>query len=330
MDRAASGKASSEWERDDALSAGMKELDAGVAPRFAAWFGRRLASVNSVWFRYRLRGIEHIPSGPVLFVGNHSGIGIVDAVCLMGVSQTTLAQRNARAMMHDAFVAAPVIGRIARAFGAVRAERAAARAALEKGYDVVCFPGGNLDSCRPATEHRKVVFGGRRGYVRLALEAGVPIVPMVTLGSHFTYLLMPGGAMLGRLTRSAGWLRSEIIPIPLATVGVLASIAMVACGLPWWLLALALVALVVPTPARVTTEILAPIDVAASTRHIADPEERVELAHRLVLGAIAKHLASMTHEQRGAGAALKYEEAHSVAGHWCEAECLPSPSRGLK
>jgi hypothetical protein len=52
-----------------------------------------------------------------------------------------------------------------------------ARAELAAGRDVITFPGGDLDAGRPFHLPRVVRFGNRRGYAKLALEAGVPIVP---------------------------------------------------------------------------------------------------------------------------------------------------------
>ena len=150
---------------------------------FAQGFGRSVHAVTRIWFRFELRGEEHLPSRPCLFVGNHSGIGIADVLCLLGGwIALTDGKRRCVGMMHKMFIGAPIVGWISAAFGAVPADRAHARAALREGYDVASFPGGDLDACRPFTEARRVVFGNRRGYVRLALDAGVPVVPVATIG----------------------------------------------------------------------------------------------------------------------------------------------------
>ena len=173
----------------------------------------------------------------------------------------------------------------------------AAEEAISAGRDVVVYPGGGLDSCRPLHLPRAVVFGDRRGYVRLALKTGVPVVPFATIGSHHTYLLLPWiGDALGARLRRWGVVRDARVPVPLASLGVLA--ATIACALgaaPLWALALAVAALVIPNPARITTDILEPIDVRAATALIEDPAARVEAAHRLVHGRLAAHVAAMRH-----------------------------------
>jgi 1-acyl-sn-glycerol-3-phosphate acyltransferase len=260
-----------------------------------------MSRISSVWFRYVLRHAERIPDTACLVVGNHSGIGIADVLCLLGAwTERFDGRRRAVGMMHKMFVDAPVVGTIARGFGAVQAHPDTARAAIAKGHVVACFPGGDLDSCRPFHEARRVHFGPRRGYARLALSTGVPIVPIATIGSHYTYLLLPGGAFIARVTGMKRWARCERFPLVLAAVLTLVVAALVlAQVLPWWSLGLAAIATLVPNPVRVTSEVLPPIDVCAATAHLASPEARVEAAHELVHGAIARAVATMRH---GAGA----------------------------
>ena len=288
----------------------MTDVDRHYRPRFARVFGRAMHLVARVWFRYSFRHPERIPEGNALFVGNHSGIGIVDVLCLIGAWTVAFdGKRRGVGMMHKMFIAPPV-GWIARAFGAVPAHPHAAREAFSRGYDVASFPGGDIDACRPFFEARRVHFGPRRGYARLALEQGVPVVPLATIGSHYTYLLLPGGAWIARVTGMKRWARCERFPLVLGTVLAFGVAALAVAGvLPWWSALVAAAVALVPNPTRVTTEVLAPIDVAAATAHIADVESRVEAAHALVHGAIARAVATMQHgtgaeEAKGAEAAV--------------------------
>ncbi len=264
---------------------------------FALAFGRFVHTISRVWFRYQLRGTERIPDRACLFVGNHNAIGIVDVLTLLGGWMHHLrGRRRIVGMMHKMFVTAPIVGRVARAFGAVPADPTSAKEALARGFDVASFPGGDLDACRPFTEARKVVFGARRGYVRLALELGVPIVPVATIGSHHTYTMLPGGSTIARLARMKQWARTERFPLVLG--GLLAVIAgglAIAGLLPWWGFGLASVVALVPNPVRITSEVLPAIDVCAATAHIEDPQARVEAAHALVLGALSHAVATLEH-----------------------------------
>jgi 1-acyl-sn-glycerol-3-phosphate acyltransferase len=276
------------------------DVDADFRPSVYLAFGALQNGWNRVWHRYELRGTERVPARPCLFVGNHSGLGIADVLCMVGAFRARFGlARRCVGMMQDLFVAMPIVGWFARSFGAVYASPDAARQAFARGYDVACFPGGDIDSCRPFTAHREVHFGDRRGYVRLALATGIPIVPVATIGSHFSYLVLPGGEQVARLARALGAKRSKRFPITLGALGVLLALILGALGVasPWWILA-ALLAAIFPTPVRVTSEILAPIDVRAATAHIADPAERVEAAHRLVHGALAEAVQTLRHARR--------------------------------
>lgn len=267
-------------------------------PGFYLSFGRAMHRLSRAWHRFSIRGTERIPRGPCLFVGNHSGIGISDVLCLLGAFAARYGlSRRCVGMMHVAFLRAPIVGHAARAFGAVYARRDSARDAFRRGWDVACFPGGDLDACRPMHEHRRVEFGPRRGYVRLALETGVPVVPVATIGSHFSYLLLPGGRTVARALGLKRLVRNERLPITVGAVLLVVACALAAAGVaPWWIVAAVALLAAVPSPVRITSEILPPIDVRARTAHVRDPEARVEAAHAIVHGALQDAVARMRHE----------------------------------
>ena len=64
-----------------------------------------------------------------------------------------------------------------RKAGFLPASREHAAAALKAGAATIVFPGGDYDAFRPTSVRNKIDFAGRKGYVRTAIEAGVPIVP---------------------------------------------------------------------------------------------------------------------------------------------------------
>jgi 1-acyl-sn-glycerol-3-phosphate acyltransferase len=231
-------------------------------------------------------------------VGNHSAIGIADVICLLGAWEALYGlRRRVVGMMHVSFVRAPILGWVCRKFGARLASYETGRAELTGGHDVVTFPGGDLDAGRPFYQPRVVRFGDRRGYVKLALETGVPIVPVATIGSHWTYLIAPGGAWLARMLVLPRRLRCDCLPVPLAAlVWLPAFLAWPLGWLPFWVSALLFAAMIIPNPVRITSEILEPIDVCGLTREIADPNERLEAAHQIVHGVLSRHVAAMQHD----------------------------------
>jgi 1-acyl-sn-glycerol-3-phosphate acyltransferase len=243
------------------------------------------------WFRFELRGVERIPAGPCLFVANHSGAGYADVICLLGeLGGRFGAGRRVVGLSHGFPLALPGYGDFLRSCGAVDASPEAARAAFARGHDALVYPGGDIDAYRGVHRPRDVVFGNRRGYVRLALEMGVPVVPMATIGSHWTYLVPPGLARLGRVLGLKQRFRTEVLPVTVGALGVGA-----AALLAPWALPFAVAAAVVPNPARITTEVLPAIDVRAATEGETDADARVERAHELVHGALQAAVRALRH-----------------------------------
>ncbi len=135
------------------------------------------------------------------------------------------------------------------------------------------FPGGDYDSYRPTSGANTVDFDGRTGYVRTAIDAGVPIVPIVSIGGQETQLFLTRGNWLAR---RLGLTKAQINILPLSF------------GFPFGLSAVLPPNL--PLPAKIVTEVLEPIDVIA--RFGDDPDvEEVDAHVRAVMDAALKRLA---------------------------------------
>lgn len=85
-------------------------------------------------------------------------------------------------------------------------------------------------------------------------------------------------------------------PLPFAWLVLLIVVPAWLLGwLPLWVFALIAVLALVPTAARITTQVLPPIDLQAATADLSDAAARVERAHQLVYGALADAVARMEH-----------------------------------
>lgn len=248
------------------------------------------------WFRYRFDGLEQLPDGPCLVVGNHSGFGIIEELMFATVWHDNFEGRRAWGLIHDAFIGLPVLGRYYGAIGAIPASPANARAALARGDVVLVFPGGDLDCCRPFHEADRVNFGARRGYVRLAREAHVPVLPLATIGSHWTWTFLPGGRFLASIPWVCRTFRTDCVPIPTALVVFLLAVAIAAVGIdPWWTVAVVGLLGIIPTPVKIHSELGPPMRLDGL-----DDEE----GHALVWGWLQERVAgqpsivSMTSEKR--------------------------------
>ena len=112
---------------------------------------------------------------------------------------------------------------------------------------MLVYPGGDWEVHRPVWERNRVEFHGRQGFVRLALETGAPIVPVVSAGGQETALFLSRGAGLARVLRLHRWLRVDVLPVSVA--------------LPWGLDVGDLLGHI-PLPAKIAIDVLPPIDVA--------------------------------------------------------------------
>lgn len=146
---------------------------------------------TTLYFRAEVNGLEHIPEdGPVLFVGNHSGGNMTpDSMVFMLAFNTHFGvERPVHALAHSLVTSWPVVGSLARRWGIITAGPTAAQLALERGACVLVYPGGDVETHRPWSARHEIRFDGRKGFLRLAREAGVPIVPVVSVGGQDTFL----------------------------------------------------------------------------------------------------------------------------------------------
>ena len=159
--------------------------------------------ISTLWFRGEVRNLEHVPEkGPVLLVGNHSGGNLTPDTIVFTVAFSTYfgVERPFYQLAHNLVLASPV-GPLLRRYGTVSASHEHAREALESGAAVLVYPGGDWEVHRPTWESGKVDFAGRRGFVRLARDAGVPIVPVVSIGGQETALFLSNGNWLAQAAR---------------------------------------------------------------------------------------------------------------------------------
>ena len=260
---------------------------------------RVLGPVTRRAFRYEMRGLDDVPPGPCLLVGNHSGAGVIEVLCMLPAWHAHFGEsRPVYAMTNKVSLAYPAAGPWLRSVGAVPASFDNGRAFLADGKDVLVFPGGDIESFRPFYQPRKVVFGKRRGYVRLALRAGVPIVPIATLGAHHTYLLAPGNAWLAQKLGLKKRLRLDSVPLTLGAAGALVATGLAVLSVVDPVIALAfIIGAALPLPVRITSKVLSPIHLHRTLPEGLTEEERVERGHEIVFGALQAAVAEMKHEE---------------------------------
>src|SRR3989440_10252201 len=157
------------------------------------------------WFRMEVEGFENLPEPPVLLIGIHSGAPFVWDAWTVGIHwwRRFGDERPLHGTAHDALMAAPVIGTYFRKMGVLPAAPDSIAAALAAGHDVALWPGGEVDSLRRWTDRDKAVLAGRTGFVRMAIRARVPIVPIATVGGPDPLPGLATGRRLARAVRHA-------------------------------------------------------------------------------------------------------------------------------
>ncbi|MBE1579215.1 lysophospholipid acyltransferase family protein [Amycolatopsis roodepoortensis] len=175
-------------------------------------FGRRFAragrgawfafAINVVWpflvlfTRFRVRGGEHLPaSGGFLVASNHLSFADPTTVTAYCLAHGRVPRYLAKASLWDA----PVIGSVMRSGKHIPVYRGAATAsdayrdavsAVREGECVVIFPEATFTDHPDGWPMR-----GKTGIARIALETGVPVIPLANWGTHH---LLPSDAVLPR------------------------------------------------------------------------------------------------------------------------------------
>jgi 1-acyl-sn-glycerol-3-phosphate acyltransferase len=235
-------------------------------------------------FRPRLVGVENLPrEGPFVLVANHgAGFGVADILSFAVLWREQLGDRPLAGFAHPfAFHVWPVSW-LMKGLGSIPSSYDAGLGALGKGVPILVFPGGDHEASLSFVRGHAVDFGGRSGFVRLAQQANVLLVPMGVRGNRFPAPILfrsRAFAWIAILPRVLGVKRYPISMLAVAGAIVLACMASLG---PWrFLLAWAWMAspfaLIpwVPWPIRIA--IGAPIEPAR-----ASPEE-VESAVRALV-----------------------------------------------
>jgi 1-acyl-sn-glycerol-3-phosphate acyltransferase len=203
-----------------------------------------LRMVCKLWYRSEVRGIEHVPDGGALLVSNHSGGLVAMDVPVIAVAFAEhFGDRPLYCLAHDLLFVGYAKEPMRRA-GFLPATREHAAEALRAGAATIVFPGGDYDAFRPTSARNTIDFAGRTGYVRTALEAGVPIVPIVSIGGQESQLHLSRGEWIASLFKMQERLRSKYAPV---TFGFPFGLNI---GVPFN----------VPLPTKIVTEVLEPID----------------------------------------------------------------------
>jgi 1-acyl-sn-glycerol-3-phosphate acyltransferase len=232
------------------------------------------------WFRMEIEGWERLPGPPALLVGVHSGAPLPWDAWTVGLQwwRRFGDERILHGTAHDMAMAAPLLGRFCRKLGVLPATPDSILAALAAGRDVALWPGGELDALRRWTERDKATLVGRSGFVRLAIRAGAPIVPIATVGGADAMPILTTGRRLAGALRLRKLVRFEKLPLGLSV--------------PWGIAPAVLPH--IPLPAKIRTAFQDPVELDHDPERATDGDyvrakyEEVERSIQRGMDALAR------------------------------------------
>jgi 1-acyl-sn-glycerol-3-phosphate acyltransferase len=236
---------------------------------------------SDVYHRAEVRGLANIPAeGPVLLVGNHSGGTLISDTFVFAQAfyDHFGPLRRFHQLAHDLVFQIPGVRASLSRFGTVPASPENMGRALERDAALLVYPGGDHETYRPSWESAEIDFAGRTGFLKLAIEHDVPIVPVVAIGGQETALFLGQGRRFARLLRLDSLLRLKVLPAQL--------------GPPFGVTVLDLPGRI-PLPAKITVRALPKIDVKKQLGAKPDIEE----AYEFVTGKMQKALHDLDDER---------------------------------
>jgi 1-acyl-sn-glycerol-3-phosphate acyltransferase len=241
-----------------------------------------LRLLSSVYFRADVRGLDNIPTaGPVLLVGNHSGgTMIADTFVFAQAFYDHFGpERRFHQLAHDLLFKVPGARALVQRYGTIPASPENMKRALDRDAALLVYPGGDHETYRPSWESEEIGFAGRTGFVELALEHDIPIVPVVAIGGQETALFLGRGRRLASALQLNRLLRLKVLPL--------------AIGPPFGVTVLDLPGRI-PLPSKITIRVLDPIDL----RDRLGPDPDPARAYRLVTSTMQQSLTALGRKRR--------------------------------
>jgi 1-acyl-sn-glycerol-3-phosphate acyltransferase len=155
------------------------------------------------WFRVEVEGIENVPAeGGALIVSNHSGALPPDApMIIQAIKLEHSAPRPVYMLGEHWFKGYPGVSMLTSKMGLVAAHPANAQRLLRDEQRLaLVFPEGQKATRKLYWQRYRLRRFGRGGFVRTAMRAGVPIVPVALIGGEEAMPIFAHVPLLQRLT----------------------------------------------------------------------------------------------------------------------------------
>jgi 1-acyl-sn-glycerol-3-phosphate acyltransferase len=263
-----------------------------VDPDFAEKLSPFLEGLSRHYFRCEIEGWDNVPEKKALFVSNHNGLLTFEVLMLFhGWWKRFGSSRRALGLAHSVALNNPFFRWLIPRIGAIPADPEVAYEALERDYSLLVYPGGEKESFRPFKDRKKVDFYGRKGFIRLALRAKVPIVPIVSVGAHESYVILHRGEELAEKLGLKEKFRLHGLPITFRGIFFLWCVTTgIFTFFPLLIAPFAFISIFIPMPAKMTFRILPPIDIASFVDPAKTEQENLDRIYDRVLETMQRVL----------------------------------------
>ncbi len=222
------------------------------------------------YFRYEVVDLENVPAtGRAMLVSNHA-ILPVDALLLHCAIKDAFG-RWPRGLTDRRIFRIPLLRQVFMDFGIVVAHPDTGQALLKGEEIVTIMPGGSREAFKSSRERYCLMWKRRKGFVRLAIQTGSPIVPAVCIGNDELYHVFFDGYGLSERIYGKGVLLPITLPVGLGPL---------------------------PLPAKLTHYVGKPIRFRYRPEDAEDPK-KVSRLHRRVVLAMQELLQRGLQEREG-------------------------------
>lgn len=173
--------------------------DFGFHPQTALLALAAVRPIYEKYFRVEAKGLENVPAGRVLLVPNHSGQLPLDGMFIASaLALQARPPRFVRGMVERWFPSLPFVSPLFVRSGQTVGDPVNCVRLLEKENAVMVFPEGVRGSGKTIWQRYQLQRFGT-GFVRLALQAKAPIVPVAVVGAEETYPSIYNARFIARL-----------------------------------------------------------------------------------------------------------------------------------
>ncbi len=165
------------------------------------------------YLRVETEGMEHVPkTGGGIIISNHSGYAGFDALMIRNEVERAI-DRRAHLLAHKLWFFGKPVRVVSEKMGLVEADINESLKILRRDDLLILFPEGEAGNFKP-TNRRYRLQEFKRGFIRLAMITGKPIIPSMVIGAEETHINLSQIQFTKYLIGSVIPLPLNVLPLP--------------------------------------------------------------------------------------------------------------------